>query len=59
MMAQWKVRPESPMHIGGKDFTVADFIDEEKLTCQSGTELTFKLIALQHYLPSDAKWTSR
>jgi hypothetical protein len=59
MLAQWKVRPESPMHIGGKDFTVADFIDEEKLTCQSGTELTFKLIALQHYLPSDAKWSSR
>ena len=59
MLAQWKVRPESPMHIGGKDFTVADFIDEEKLTCQSGTELTFKLIALQHYLPSDATWTSR
>ena len=42
------------MHIGGKDFTVADFIEEEKLTCQSGTELTFKLIALSHYLPSDA-----
>jgi hypothetical protein len=59
MLSQWRVRPESPMHIGGKDFTVADFIDEEKLTCQSGTELTFKLIALAHYLPSDATWNSR
>ncbi len=59
MLAQWRVRPESPMHIGGKDFTVADLIEEEKVTCQSGTELTFKLIALAHYLPSDAKWTSR
>ncbi len=59
MLAQWKVRPESPMHIDGKDFTVADYIDEEKDTCQSGTELTFKLIALAHYLPSDATWKSR
>ncbi len=47
------------MRIDGKDFTVADYIEEEKATCQSGTELTFKLIALAHYLPSDATWTSR
>ncbi|HEY2881920.1 MAG TPA: hypothetical protein VGJ15_05790 [Pirellulales bacterium] len=59
MMAQWRVRPESPMHIGGKDFTVSDLIEEEKLSCQAGTELTFKLLALSHYLPSDAKWQSR
>ena len=59
MLAQWRVRPESPMHIGGKDFTVADLIEEEKETCQSGTELTFKLIALAHYLPSDSEWMSR
>jgi hypothetical protein len=59
MLAQWRVRPESPMHIGGKDFTVADLIQEEKDTCQSGTELTFKLISLAHYLPSDAQWSSR
>jgi hypothetical protein len=59
MLAQWRVRPTSPMRIGGKDFTVADLIEDEKLGCQSGTELTFKLIALAHYLPSDAKWTSR
>jgi hypothetical protein len=59
MLAQWRVKPTSQMRIGGKDFTVADYIEEEKLTCQAGTELTFKLIALSHYLPSDAKWTSR
>jgi hypothetical protein len=59
MMAQWRVRPNSPMHIGGRDFTVADYIEEEKATCQSGTELTFKLLALSHYLPSDAQWVSR
>ncbi len=59
MLAQWKVLPQSPMRIDGKDCTVADFIEEEKATCQSGTELTFKLIALAHYLPSDATWKSR
>jgi hypothetical protein len=59
MLAQWKVLPTSPMKVEGKDFTVADYIEEEKVTCRSGSELTFKLIALSHYLPSDAKWTSR
>ncbi|HEY2759880.1 MAG TPA: hypothetical protein VGI75_04035, partial [Pirellulales bacterium] len=59
MLAQWRVRPESPMHIGGVDFSVADYIEEEKATCESGTELTFKLLALSHYLPSDATWISR
>jgi hypothetical protein len=59
MLAQWKVVPASPMRIGGKDLTVADYIEEEKATCQAGTELTFKLIAMSHYLPSDAKWTSK
>jgi hypothetical protein len=59
MLAQWKVRPTSPMRIEGKDLTVQDYIDEEMASCQSGKELTFKLIALSHYLPSDAKWKSR
>jgi hypothetical protein len=59
MLAQWKVLPGSPMRIGGKDLTVADYIEEEKSTCQAGTELTFKLIAMSHYLPSDATWKSR
>jgi hypothetical protein len=59
MLAQWKVRPSSPMRIEGKDMTVQDYIDEEMASCQSGGELTFKLIALSHYLPSDAKWKSR
>ncbi len=59
MLAQWRVRPTSPMKIDGKDLTVADYIEEEKMTCRSCTELTFKLIALSHYLPSVAKWKSR
>ena len=33
-------------------------IESEKETCRAQTELTFKLIALSHYLKTDAKWKS-
>jgi hypothetical protein len=56
ILAQSYVRPEYPIRVQGRDFTVADLIEQEKRTCQTGTELTFKLIALTHYLPSDATW---
>lgn len=59
ILAQSRVSPETPMRIGGKEFTVADLIDEEMLTCRAGSELTFKLISLSHYLSSDAVWRSR
>jgi hypothetical protein len=42
-----------------RQFTVADLIEEEKLACKPKTELTFALIALAHYLPTDATWKSR
>lgn len=57
MLAQWRVRPETPMKVQGRDFTVADFIEYEKATCEPKSELTFKLIALSYYLDSDATWT--
>jgi hypothetical protein len=56
MLAQSKVDPSYPMRIDGKMFKVADLIEYEKVTCEAGTELTFKLIAFSHYLPHDAKW---
>jgi hypothetical protein len=37
---------------------VADLIEYEKRTCKPGIELTFKLIALSHYLKSDETWES-
>jgi hypothetical protein len=46
------------MRIDGHDFTIADLIDYEKRTCRAGTELTFKLIGLAHYLDSEAEWRS-
>lgn len=59
MLAQSHVSPDSPFELGGRKFTVRDLIEEEKATCDSQIELTFKLIALSYYLKSDAEWTSR
>lgn len=59
ILAQCRVAANSPLSVQGKQFTVADLIEEEKLACKAKTELTFALIALAHYLPTDATWTSR
>jgi hypothetical protein len=59
ILAQCRVAANSPLTVQGKNFTVADLIEEEKLSCKANTELTFALIALAHYLPTDATWTSR
>ncbi|HTN77703.1 MAG TPA: hypothetical protein VL096_20740 [Pirellulaceae bacterium] len=56
MLAQSRVKADFPIRVDGKDFTVADLIEFEKRTCYSKTELTFKLIALAHYLKSDETW---
>jgi len=57
MLAQSKVKSEYPIRIEGREFTVADLIESEKLGCRTKTELTFKLIGLSHYLPPlDAQW---
>jgi hypothetical protein len=54
--AQARVQADYPMRVSGKSYTVADLIEFEKRTCEPGSELTFKLIGLAHYLPLDAKW---
>ncbi|MEX2142682.1 MAG: hypothetical protein WD894_25735 [Pirellulales bacterium] len=59
ILAQSRVTSATPLRMGGKDFTLQDLIDEEMLTCRAQSELTFKLISLSHYLPSDAAWRSR
>lgn len=56
LLAQSKVRTDYPMRVEGHDLTVADLIEMEKTTCYPRSELTFKLIGLMHYLPSDARW---
>jgi hypothetical protein len=59
ILAQCRVAANSPIAVNGKNFTVADLIEEEKRSCKEKTELTFALIALAHYLPTDAEWKSR
>jgi hypothetical protein len=56
MLAQSRVKSDYPMKVGGKDFTVMDLVRHEQSSCRAGTELTFKLIGLAHYLPSDTTW---
>jgi hypothetical protein len=59
ILAQCRVAAGSPIVVQGKRFTVADLIEEEQRACKAGTELTFTLIAMAHYLPTDATWTAR
>lgn len=56
IIAQARARADYPIVLDGRTFTLADLIESEKLTCRSGMELTFKLIALSWYLDSDATW---
>ena len=56
MLAQSRVPIEYQIKAGGREFTVADLVELEKQTCRAGTELTFKLIGLSHYLKSDEEW---
>lgn len=56
ILAQSRVNPDYPLLVNSKHFTIADLVESEKLGCRENTELTFKLIALTHYLGSDATW---
>ena len=55
-LAQAGVKSDYPMKVSGKELTVADLIEQEKLTCRPRSELSFKLIGLVHYLDSDETW---
>ncbi len=58
MLAQCQVSPDYPIRVGDQEFTINDLIKAEQETCYTKTELTFKLIALMHYLDSDATWVN-
>ena len=59
ILAQSHLKNDYPLYVQTKGFTLADLIEHEKETCVAGEELTFKLIALSHYLDSDATWITR
>jgi hypothetical protein len=56
MLAQTGIDASYPIRVNGRDFTVADLVKEEQSTCRQDTELTFKLIGLSHYTPTDTRW---
>lgn len=58
MLAQCQVSPDYPIRVRNQEFTINDLIEAEKETCYPRSELTFKLIALMHYLDSDASWVN-
>jgi hypothetical protein len=58
MLAQCQVSPDYPIRVRNQEFTIKDLIEAEKETCYPKSELTFKLIALMHYLDSDATWVN-
>jgi hypothetical protein len=58
MLAQCHVAPDYPIRVGDRDYTIEDLIEAEQATCYPKTELTFKLIALSHYLDLDATWVN-
>lgn len=56
MLAQTDVPIDQPMTVDGRRLTVDDLVRFEMQTCRAGSELTFKLIGLAHYLDSDTTW---
>jgi hypothetical protein len=58
MFAQARVSADQTLRVAQREFTIHDLMDFEKLTCRSRTELTFKLMGLIHYLPTDYAWTN-
>ena len=58
ILAQSQLQRDYPLYAAGREYTLEDLIKAEQYDCESGTELTFKLIGLMHYLPSDAEWTN-
>lgn len=49
ILAQSQMPLNYPMQVEGQEFTVGDLLESEKVTCQTGMELTFKLIAIAKY----------
>jgi hypothetical protein len=58
ILAQCDVPLDQRLHVEGREFTVKDLLEYEQRTCHTGTELTFKLIAMSHYLEPDAQWAN-
>ncbi len=56
ILGQSGVPLDYPLYVNRRKFTVADLVKAEQLNCKEGAELTFTLIGLSAYLPTDTKW---
>lgn len=56
ILAQCHVPQDYPMSVNQRPFTMRDLIETEMKSCEAGTELTFKLIGLSHYLDTESTW---
>jgi hypothetical protein len=61
ILGQSRVMIDYPLRVKGRQFTVADLVENCKLSCSSGkdVELTFLLIGLAHYLHPNEVWKNR
>ena len=56
MLAQSRVPSDYVLRVGGENLEITELVEHEKKTCRSGMELTFKLIGIAHYTPTDEPW---
>lgn len=56
IFAQVGVPVEYPLYANGRKFSINDLIRSEMGSCKAGNELTFTLIGLSNYLPTDTRW---
>ncbi|MFO0065768.1 MAG: hypothetical protein ACK523_07375 [Pirellulaceae bacterium] len=59
MLGQSLVPRTYPIKVQGRSYTIEDLVRYEMAGCREKSELTFKLIGLSHYLPSDYSWKSQ
>ena len=56
ILAQANVPANHPLTVEGRQLELVDLIEYEMRGCNSKTELTFRLIALSHYLEPESVW---
>ena len=56
MLAQSYVPEDYLLRVGGEQRSIADLVDHEQQTCDSGAEQTFKLIGIVHYRGTQETW---
>ena len=56
VLAQSGVPSDYQLQVGQYRGTVADLVEQEKLDCRGGTDLSFKLIGLSEYVKNGQSW---